>query len=99
MKPLGRHTKENFKRHDQDNPEIWALFEYYALGVAQKRPYYSAKAIFHRVRWHTEIEENNSDFKISDGWISHYARKFLAKYPEHEGFFRTTKRKITYHED
>lgn len=37
------------------------------------------------------------DFKIDDGWISHYARKFMRVHPEHDGFFETRVRKNSYH--
>lgn len=99
MRNYGKWTKEKFEKHHQDHPEIYDLFERYALHAASVRKYYSAKAIFHRVRWHTQIEERNSEFKIDDGWISHYARKFLADHPEHEGFFQTRLRYNSYHND
>jgi hypothetical protein len=37
------------------------------------------------------------DHKIDDGWISHYARKFMDENPEHEGFFKTRNRVNSYH--
>lgn len=95
----GKWSKENFERHHAENPRIYALFVRYAMKAAAARPYYSAKAIFHRVRWYSEIEEKNSEFKIDDGWISHYARKFMEDYPQHKGFFETRKRRNSYHND
>jgi hypothetical protein len=93
---LGKYTKEAFKEHLEENPHIWEMFERFALMAARKREYYSAKAIIHRMRWQTEIEEKGGEFKLSDGWISHYARKFMEDHPEHDGFFRTTTRKYSY---
>ena len=39
------------------------------------------------------------EYKIDDGWIAHYARKFMSDYPEYEGFFKTRDRAISYHEN
>jgi hypothetical protein len=77
----GKWTKENFNLHDEKNPAIYELFVKFALQVAKRRSYYSAKNIFHRMRWETMIEEKESEFKIDDGWISHYARKFVNELP------------------
>jgi hypothetical protein len=99
MKPNGEYTKENFEIHHKNNPHIWASFEKYALQVAAKREHFSAKAIFHRIRWDTAIGETDAEFKISDGWISHYARKFMNEHPKHSGLFRTTSRRVSYFND
>ena len=96
MKASGEYTEENFKLHDEKNPLIWERFVLYAKEVAKHKEYFSAKAIFHRIRWDTAIGELDSEFKISDGWISHYARKFMKEYPEYEGFFQTKVRRVSY---
>ena len=51
------------------------------------------------MRWETMIRKPKEDFKIDDGWISHYARKFLEEYPNLEGFFETRVRRNTYHKE
>ena len=94
----GAWTKEKFLEHHAKNPEVYDRFEKYALQVAQHRDYFSAKAIFHRMRWDTAVRETDSDFKISDGWISHYARMFMDNNPEYDGFFRTVVRENSYHD-
>ena len=95
----GKWTKENFERHHAENPHIYRMFCHYALKAAEVRKYYSAKSVFHRVRWETQIVERNSDYKIDDGWISHYARKFMEDFPQHEGFFELRVRRNTYHDE
>jgi hypothetical protein len=85
----GKWTKENFEIHHNENPEIYNMFCKFAEQMVAVKKHYSAKAIFHRMRWETAINENDSDFKIDDGWISHYARKFLKDYPEHKSFFKS----------
>lgn len=95
----GKWTAENFEAHHAANPHIYEMFKSYALKAAAVRKRYSAKSVFHRVRWETQIMENNSDYKIDDGWISHYARKFMDDFPQHEGFFETRIRRDSYHQE
>ena len=94
---IGKWTKENFDVYHKENPEIYNHFERFALIAASKRKYYSAKSIFHRVRWESMVSSIDDDYKIDDGWISHYARKFMEDHPEHEGFFKTRVRRDSYH--
>jgi len=92
----GKWTKENFEVFHSEHPEIYSQFCKFAKQAAQFKKKYSAKAIFHRVRWETMVT-GEGDYKIDDGWISHYARKFLEDHPQHTGFFETRVRKDTYH--
>ena len=92
----GKWTIENFNEHHINNPEIYNLFIKFAKMAAQHKKYYSAKAIFHRIRWETMVS-GEGDYKIDDGWISHYARKFMYDFPKHSGFFQTRDRTESYH--
>ena len=92
----GKWTKENFETHHNENPEIYNMFCKFAEKMAKVKKHYSAKAIFHRMRWETAINEKDSDFKIDDGWISHYARKFLQEYPQYDNFFKVRTLKESY---
>jgi hypothetical protein len=93
----GKWSKENFIKFDQENPRIWELFRKYTNRARIARDKYSAKAIFHRIRWEEVIERRTEDFKIDDGWISHYARKYMDMYPQSEGFFEIRTRRNSYH--
>ena len=75
------------------------MFCKFAHRATQRRRYYSAKNIFHRIRWETQIEEGNAEFKIDDGWIAHYSRKFMEEFPQHKDFFSTRVRKGGYFDD
>jgi hypothetical protein len=94
----GKWTVEKFIEHDKENPEVYKMFERFALEAAKYKSKYSAKSIFHRIRWETMVSEKDSQYKIDDGWISHYARKFLEHHPELEGFFETRLREHSYHD-
>jgi len=93
----GNWTKENFETHHMAHPEIYQKFCQYALQAAAVKGRYSAKCIFHRIRWESMIIDRVSDFKIDDGWISHYARKFMRDNPSLKEFFGTRMRRSTYH--
>ena len=92
----GKWTKENFNKHHTNNPEIYNLFVKFTKMATKHKKYYSAKAIFHRIRWETMVS-GEGDYKIDDGWISHYARKFMYDFPQHSGFFQTRDRTESYH--
>jgi len=94
----GKWTKENFSTYHTNNPEIYNLFVKFTMMATQHKQYYSAKAIFHRIRWETMVS-GEGDYKIDDGWISHYARKFMDDFPQHSGFFKTRDRQNSYHSE
>ena len=94
----GKWTKENFNEYHKNHPEIYDLFVKFTNMATQRKKYYSAKAIFHRIRWETMIS-GEGDYKIDDGWISHYARKFMDDYPQHSGFFQIRERRNSYHSE
>ena len=94
----GKWTKEYFNEYHKNHPEIYDLFVKFTNMATQRKKYYSAKAIFHRIRWETMIS-GEGDYKIDDGWISHYARKFMDDFPQHRGFFQTRDRKNSYHKN
>ena len=84
-----QERKEAWWEWHKQNPEVWEKFEQYTLeAIATGRKHYSHWAIVNRIRWHSEIETNGGEFKISNDYIGFYARLFHARYPEHNEFFR-----------
>lgn len=53
----GKWSALNFIKHHQKHPEIYIMFKGFSLEMANKREYYSAKSIFHRIRWESAISE------------------------------------------
>jgi hypothetical protein len=90
---INKWTKEKFEEYNDKHPDIYELFKQFALQIAARKKSYSAKSIFHRVRWETDIGDVGGDYKIDDGWISHYARKFAKEFPQYEDFFKFRVRK------
>lgn len=93
---MGRRTvmvdviKQNFERFDGENPHVFEAFKKFATQVKDTgKNSYSAKSIFERMRWHSEIETVGESFKLCNNYTAHYARKLMNDCPEFEGFFRT----------
>jgi hypothetical protein len=74
---------DEFLAYHTKRPEIWKLFEQYALEAWNcGRRKYTAQGVIHRVRWSKEIEQSGDDFLINNKFIAYYARVFMLKYPE-----------------
>jgi hypothetical protein len=86
--------KQKWWKWHKENPHVYRLFEHFtrqAIGKGHRN--LSAWLIVNRIRWETSIETTGDDFKISNDYVALYARLFMAKNPEYEGFFRTKRMK------
>ena len=86
-----------FDAFDKEHPEIYKYFAYYAMKMIKAGfKHYSARDIFGRVRWHIDEKHLkrgektcNEPFRLNNNYTSRYARKFMGRHPEYEGFFST----------
>ncbi len=70
------------------NQKIWKAFEAKALQMAQRRKHYSARTIIEVMRWHTDLQDTDEVFKLSDHWTPGMARLWMAKHDkQHPNFF------------
>ena len=71
--------------------ELWRLFQHFAWQVVGSgRKHFSARAIFHRIRWEaTVVQRSLTDFKINNNLSKEFSERFMAENPQHQGFFRT----------
>lgn len=84
--------REDVLRFHGQHPKVWVLFKKFTLErVSRGFQHYSVNAIFERIRWETDqaIVDGKSTFKLNNNYRPFYARAFMRKHPEHEGFFRT----------
>jgi hypothetical protein len=89
--PYEELKKKWWKWHKQ-NPEVCELFDKFTLhAIKRGHKHLSAWLIINRVRWETSVVTYGDPFKISNEYIAMYARYFMHRYPEYEGFFRTKK--------
>ena len=78
-----------FRNFHLQNPNIWELFKAYSFkAIEVGLDHYSARAIFHRIRWEVNIETTDHKFKLSNNHSTFYARMFHIAFPNHDGFFR-----------
>ena len=82
--------RKKFREFHNENPQVWELLQKFTFQIID-RGYknYSVNAVFERIRWHTAIETNDLEFKLSNNHRAYYSRMFMDKHPEYEGFFRT----------
>jgi hypothetical protein len=87
----------------QQHPEVWKLFVKFTFDrINRGFKHYSARAIFHRIRWETDQAKDvaENEFKIGNNHSPFYARAFMRSYPQYgptldkddrvveQGFFR-----------
>jgi len=81
-----------FDQYHAANPLVYELFRKFALmAKAAGHSHYSARAIYHRMRWHVDIETRGDEFKLNNNYSSRYARLLIREHPEFDGFFETRK--------
>ena len=73
-----------------DNPHVYDLFERFtfeAINAGYRN--FSVAAIWERMRWECMIETSDPEFKLNNNHKAYYARWFMRKHPQYDGFFRT----------
>jgi len=86
--------KTTAEQFDAANPQVWYEFERIALQVAGRgHKHYGAKAIFEVIRFRRAIETTDADFKLNNNLTPYYARKFMERHPEYDGFFEIRRSK------
>ena len=73
------------------NPRVWELFVQFTFEVLERGfTNYSVNGVFERIRWEADFADadGNSTFKLNNNHRPFYARWFMARYPEHRGFFK-----------
>lgn len=83
-------NQKEFKIYDKTNPEVWDMFEKFALQATKKTKRIASRFITDRIRWESMVKTKGK-YKVHDHASKFYAKKFINKYPEHSGFFTTRK--------
>ena len=86
--------EQQAKQFHQQHEEVWYLFCQFTHELVRRGfRHYSAKGVFERIRWETATPGYNGySFKLNNNYSCCYARWFMEKYPEYDGFFRTRAR-------
>jgi len=91
MRSRSDEIREDCNEWSRKNPKVWTLFVRFTFEmIAVGYQHYSVNAIFERIRWETDQTrcDPKKQFKIGNNFRPYYARRFMAMYPEHDGFFR-----------
>ncbi len=74
------------------NPRVWELFVVFADEARFFRPHFSARAVFHRIRWEVAMTtDSDDDLKINNNYSPAYAR-WYEEMRGCPGFFRSRRR-------
>lgn len=80
---------EKFKQFHAENPQIYEAFKRFSFEIkGLGRTRYSHWAVANRVRWHFNTQiQGEYDFKLSNDFITIYARLLVWNCPEFTDFF------------
>lgn len=76
-----------------DNPQAFALFERFALALAERGRSFGMKALAERVRW--EVLQTWADdaagYKLNNNLVAYIGRELVARHPSLAGFIEFRK--------
>lgn len=79
--PPVNEIEERYRKWKAEHPEIYALFERFALEFGSKQKRFGIKAIAERVRWEIETSWDGEDFKINNVYPSYVSRDLIRAHP------------------
>jgi hypothetical protein len=86
---INKTAENRFTTFHRNNPEVWRLFCGYTAQARALRPNYSARAIFHVIRWETMVRtRDKSGFKLCNDYSPYYVRMYHSTHSDANGFFR-----------
>jgi hypothetical protein len=90
---------DEFVAFHEANPEVYELFDSYCReAIRSGRTRLGAKMVIERMRWYTDIETSDGEFKLRNAFTAFYARLWQTRHPEHPGFFRECAQSYPGHE-
>lgn len=83
--------EKKFRTFHFSNPQVYYLFDRFAReAIAAGRDVLSAKLIFERIRWETQVVTNDTDgYKLNNNYHAYYARRWMGNNPDSKAAFRT----------
>lgn len=94
--PRKQTLEEQFLAFHKANPHVYRLFcEYAEKAIRAGRTRYSARTIWHVMRWHADFETTEDEFKLNDHHTPFYARMWTRDHPHHPELFELRVQKST----
>lgn len=88
-------NRERFEKFHRENPHVYELFKRFTFeAIKAGKKNLSVTMIIERIRWETDVVTSGEPYKINDIFKPYYSRKFMAEFPEHEGFFPTRRIRV-----
>ena len=87
---LDEDRELKFREWLPENMRVYNAFVNFALELKRnaRRDYYSARAIWERLRWQSLIEDTDPDFKLSDSSMPFVSWLSMEAEPEMKGMFQ-----------
>ena len=87
---LDKDRELKFREWLPENMRVYNAFVNFALELKRnaRRDYYSARAIWERLRWQSLIEDTDPDFKLSDSSMPFVSWLSMEAEPEMEDMFQ-----------
>lgn len=84
---LAPHIVDSFFSYHTENPQIFELFKHFAKEARQRWAHFGAKAIIERMRWETNLNTHDGQFKLNNNFPACYARLLISEDPSFKDFF------------
>jgi len=79
-----------FEAFHAENPHVYEWFDHFTREMIRKGcKRGSASLVAERIRWETTVETVGDPLKINNNYRCLYARLWMERNPEYEGFFKT----------
>jgi len=67
---------QRFRKFHKENPTIYKLFREFAISAYERghRSHFGARMIGERIRWYTNVDTTDKQYKINDHYWPYYAR-------------------------
>ena len=87
---LDKSRELKFREWLPENRRVYNAFVNFALELKRntRRDYYSARAIWERLRWQSLVEDTDPDFKLSDSSMPFVSWLSMEAEPEMKGMFQ-----------
>ncbi len=85
------YLEKQFLNFHSHNPAVYHIFDRFAReAIRAGRVVLSAKLIFERIRWETQVITTDSDsYKLNNNYHAYYARLWMDNNRDSEATFRT----------
>jgi hypothetical protein len=83
-----RTYREKAEAWVEEYPQVYALFEKFALQLAERKRHFGMKQIAERVRFEVALtwEKDEDGFRVNNNYISYIGRMIAEKHPQIKEF-------------